>query len=69
MKRSADRFRRRGGWLVLWSGLLLPVSAAWAARPMAMRGQWTVGDLIGALIIVGILGGLVAFFFWPRRSS
>jgi Tfp pilus assembly protein PilE len=42
---------------------------AWAARSTAYRGQWTLGELIGAVAVVGVLAALVAFFFWPRRPS
>jgi hypothetical protein len=47
---------------------LLLTRVAWAARSTAYRGQWTLGDLIGTMAVVGVLAALVAFFFWPRRS-
>jgi hypothetical protein len=53
---------------VLASPLLL-TRVAWAARSMASRGQWSLGELIGTLVIVGLLAGLLAFFLWPRRPS
>ena len=52
----------------LGSPLLLK-RVAWAARSTAYRGQWTLGDLLGTMAIVGVLAALVAFFFWPRRPS
>ena len=48
---------------------LLLTRVAWAARSTAYRGQWTLGDLIGTVAVVGVLAALVAFFFWPRRPS
>jgi hypothetical protein len=48
---------------------LLGARVAWAARNTAFRGQWSFADLIGALAVVAVLAGLVAFFFWPRRHS
>ena len=48
---------------------LLLTRVAWAARSTAYRGQWTLGDLIGTIAVVGVLAALVAFFFWPRRPS
>ena len=48
---------------------LLLTRVAWAARSTAYRGQWTLGDLIGTMAVVGVLAALVAFFFWPRRPS
>jgi hypothetical protein len=48
---------------------LLLTQVAWAARSTAYRGQWTLGDLIGTIAVVGALAALVAFFFWPRRPS
>jgi bacteriorhodopsin len=53
----------------MFASPLLLSRVAWAARSTAFRGQWSLGDLIGALVIVGLLGGLIAFFFWPRRPS
>ena len=53
---------------VVGSPLLVP-RLAWAARSTTFRGQWSLGDLIGALMIVGLLAALVVFFFWPRRPS
>jgi hypothetical protein len=48
---------------------LVLTRVAWAARSTAFRGQWTLGELIGTLAVVGVLAALVAFFFWPRRPS
>jgi hypothetical protein len=56
-----------GSW-VFGSPLLGP-RVAWAARSTAFRGQWSAGELIGALVVVGLLAALVAFIFWPRRPS
>ena len=42
---------------------------AWAARSTAFRGQWTLGDLIGTMAVVGVLAAFLAFFSWPRRPS
>lgn len=42
---------------------------AWAGRGTPVRGQWSLGELIGALVVVGRLVALFAFFFWPRRRS
>ena len=55
----------------LWAvgGMLVLTRVAWAARSTAFRGQWTLGDLIGTLAVVGVLAALAAFFFWPRRPS
>jgi hypothetical protein len=48
---------------------LLLTRVAWAARSTAYRGQWTLGDLIGTIAVVGVLAAFLAFFFWPRRPS
>ena len=48
---------------------LMLTRVAWAARSTAYRGQWTLGDLIGTMAVVGVLAALLAFFFWPRRPS
>jgi hypothetical protein len=48
---------------------LLLTRVAWAARSTAYRGQWTLGDLIGTMAVVGVLAAFLAFFFWPRRPS
>jgi hypothetical protein len=48
---------------------LLVTRAAWAARSTAFRGQWSLGELIGAIAVVGVLAALLVFFFWPRRPS
>ena len=48
---------------------LILTRVAWAARSTAYRGQWTLGDLIGTMAVVGVLAALLAFFFWPRRPS
>jgi hypothetical protein len=53
---------------VLGSPLVL-TRVAWAARSTAYRGQWTLGDLIGTMAVVGVLAAFLAFFFWPRRPS
>jgi hypothetical protein len=57
----------RAPWLVASPVLLTRV--AWAGRGTAFRGQWSLGELIGALVVVGLLVALLAFFFWPRRRS
>jgi hypothetical protein len=57
----------RAPWVVASPGLLTRV--AWAGRGTAFRGQWSLGDLIGALVVLGLLVALLAFFFWPRRRS
>jgi hypothetical protein len=56
-------------WLWLFGSLLLLRRVAWAARGTGSRGQWSFGELIGALLVVGVLVALLAFFFWPRRPS
>jgi hypothetical protein len=33
-----------------------------------LSGQWTLGDLLGTLAVVGVLAALVAFFLWLPRS-
>ncbi len=48
---------------------LVLTRVAWAARSTAYRGQWTLGDLIGTMAVVGVLAAFLAFFFWPRRPS
>ena len=58
----------RLGPLVFASPMLL-TRVAWAARRTALRGQWSLGELIGALAVLGLLALLLAFFFWPRRPS
>ena len=78
-RRSGWRYgigQRRG-----WRWMSLPLSPwllgrsmglaqpAWAARGTSFRGEWSLGSLIGALIILGILVGLAAFLIWPRRRS
>jgi hypothetical protein len=68
---------QHGGWrwlslpLLPWllGGSLGLAQPAWAARGTSFRGEWSLGSLIGALIILGILGGLAAFLIWPRRRS
>jgi hypothetical protein len=57
----------RAPWLVASPVLLTRV--AWAGRGTAFRGQWSLGELIGALVVVGLLVALLAFFFWPRHRS
>jgi hypothetical protein len=57
----------RGAW-VFGSPLLSP-RVAWAARSVAFRGQWSLGELIGSLVVVAVLAVLLAFFFWPRHPS
>lgn len=65
--------RRGWGWMRLQSlawllgGSIGLAQPAWAARGTSFRGQWSLGNLIGALVILGILAGLAAFFMWPRR--
>jgi hypothetical protein len=57
--------------LLLWllGGSMGLAQPAWAARGTSFRGEWSLGNLIGALIILGILVGLAAFLIWPRRRS
>jgi hypothetical protein len=60
--------KRRGrAWLVL-GGFAL-AEPAWGARSTAFRGQWSFGNLIGSLVIMGILAALALFFIWPRRGG
>ena len=51
-------------WVWLLGSPLLLRRVAWAARGTGFRGQWSFGDLIGALLVVGVLSVLLAFFFW-----
>ena len=53
----------------LWLGGLGVAETAWAARSTAFRGEWSVGSLIGSLLILGILAALVVFLIWPRRGG
>jgi hypothetical protein len=57
----------RRAWV--FGSLMLGPRVAWAARSAAFRGQWSLGDLIGAAVVVGLLAALMAFFFWPGRRS
>jgi hypothetical protein len=57
----------RRPWVI--ASPLLLTRVAWAGRGTAFRGQWSLGELIGALVVVGLLVALLAFFFWPRRRS
>jgi hypothetical protein len=54
-------------WLFL-SGFAR-AEAAWAARSTSFRGQWSLGSLIGSLVILGILAALAVFFIWPRQGG
>jgi hypothetical protein len=45
------------------------VQPAWGTRSMSFRGQWSLGSLIGSLVILGILTALVVFFIWPRQDG
>ena len=54
-------------WLFL-GGFTL-VGPAWGARSTSFRGQWSLGSLIGSLVILGILAALVVFFIWPRQGG
>jgi len=54
-------------WLFL-SGFAR-VQPAWAARGTTFRGQWSLGSLIGSLVIIGILAALIVFFIWPRQGG
>ena len=54
-------------WLFL-GGFTL-VEPAWGARSTSFRGQWSLGSLIGSLVILGILAALVVFFIWPRQGG
>ena len=58
---------RRPRWLFL-GGFAL-VEPAWGARGTSFRGQWSLGSLIGSLVIVGILAALIVFFIWPRQGG
>jgi len=42
---------------------------AWGARGTAFRGQWSAGNLIGSLAILGILVALVLVLLWPWRGG
>jgi hypothetical protein len=65
---SAQRPRTRWpAWLFL-GGFAL-VEPAWGARSTTFRGQWSLGSLIGSLVILGILAALVVFFMWPRQGG
>jgi hypothetical protein len=55
----------RSPWVV--ASPLLLTRMAWAGRGTAFRGQWSLGELIGTMVVVGLLVALLAFFFWPRR--
>jgi hypothetical protein len=59
--------RRWPVWLFL--GGFAVVEPAWAARSTSFRGQWSLGSLIGSLVILGILAALVVFFIWPRQGG
>jgi hypothetical protein len=54
-------------WLFL-SGFVL-VEPAWGARSTSFRGQWSLGSLVGSLVILGILAALVVFCMWPRQGG
>jgi hypothetical protein len=54
-------------WLFL--SVFYRVIPAWAARSTSFRGQWSLGGLIGSLVILGILAALVVFFIWPRQGG
>ena len=60
-------FSVRAPWIFV--SQLLSTRAAWAARSTTFRGQWSLGELIGAIAIVGVLAALLVFFFWPRPPS
>ena len=53
----------------VWLGGLALVGTAWGARSTAFRGQWSLGSLVGSLVILGILATLVLFLIWPRRGG
>jgi hypothetical protein len=53
----------------LFGGGFALVEPAWAARSTSFRGQWSLGSLIGSLVILGILATLVLFFIWPRQGG
>jgi hypothetical protein len=53
---------------MLLGGLAL-ARTAWGARGTAFRGQWTLGNLIGSLAILGVLVALVLVLVWPRRGG
>lgn len=54
-------------WLFL--SVFARVQQVWAARSTSFRGQWSLGSLIGSLVILGILAALVVFFIWPRQGG
>ena len=54
-------------WLFL-GGFAL-AQPAWGARSTTFRGQWSLGSLVGSLVILGILAALVVFFMWPRQGG
>jgi hypothetical protein len=65
---TAQRPRTRWpAWLFL-GGVAL-VEPAWGARSTTFRGQWSLGSLIGSLVILGILAALIVFFIWPRQGG
>jgi hypothetical protein len=51
----SDRTIRRP-WIVA-SPLLLP-RVAWAGRGTAFRGQWSLRELVRAMVVVGLCGAL-----------
>jgi hypothetical protein len=53
----------------VWLGGLALAETAWGARSTAFRGEWSLGSLIGSLVILGILAALVLFLIWPRRGG
>ena len=58
-------------WLVWSSFLVWMVFAerACGARGTFFRGEWSLGSLIGALIVVGVLVGIGLFLAWPNRRG
>ncbi len=57
------------GWLVasLLVAWMVLAEKAWGARGTLFRGEWSLGTLIGALVVLGVLVGIGLFLAWPDR--
>ena len=65
---NEQRLTTRGPvWLLISD--FARVEPAWAARSTSFWGQWSLGSLLGSLVILGMLVALVVFFMWPRRDG